>query len=71
MRIFFLKTLDSGEGEKKRPVSMKGNTDEIGSIFSVDIFCAEISARKSQRLWGSLNMNFDARGCLLLLNQNR
>jgi hypothetical protein len=28
-------------------------------------------SRKSQRLWGSLNTNFDARGCLLLLNHNR
>jgi hypothetical protein len=36
-----------------------------GRTVSADIFCAEITAEKSQRLWGSLNTNFDARDCLL------
>jgi hypothetical protein len=35
------------------------------------VFCAEISIGKLQRLWRSLNMNFDVQNSLLLLNQNR
>jgi hypothetical protein len=41
-----------------------------GRVFSADIFCAEISVGKLQRLWRSLNMNFDVQNSLLLLNQN-
>jgi hypothetical protein len=50
---------------------MKFNVLGLGRTVSADIFCAEITAAKSQRLWGNLNTNFDARGCLLLLNHNR
>jgi hypothetical protein len=38
----------------------------IGRVFS-----AEIIIGKSQRLWKSLNTNFDVRNYLLRLNQNR
>jgi hypothetical protein len=42
-------------------------------IFSVrrSLQVSHNGSKKSQRLWGSLNTNFDARVCLLLLNHNR
>jgi hypothetical protein len=48
---------------------------DVGRTVSAHIFYAEIrnhnGSRKSQRLWRSLNTNFDAQSCLLLLNHNR
>jgi hypothetical protein len=42
-----------------------------GAYFSAKNFLAEISVEKSRRVWGSIDINFDPRSYLLLLNQKR
>jgi hypothetical protein len=69
-RIHFKTRAADYQSAKKLKTSLDGRVSS-GRTVSGDIFCAKITVGKSQRLWGSLNTNFDARGCLLLLNHNR